>query len=77
MTKSRTPAITLTTKQRKELERLWFIYGNHGPKMNYEDHGFIQHILERGRDPRGKRKPYYRPTQECQAAVDAILLRKR
>lgn len=69
--------IKLTTKQRKELEKLWFIYGNHGPKMNYEDHGFIQHILEFGTDPRGKRNPYYKPTQECQTAVDVILGKKR
>ncbi len=45
--------------------------------MNYEDHGFIQYILEFGRDPRGKRNPYYRPTRECQAAVDAIIAKKR
>lgn len=77
MAKSLPPTMKLTAKQRRELEQLWFIYGNHGPKMNYEDHGFIQHILELRRDVRDSKKPLYKPTQECQAAVDAILRKKR
>ena len=77
MAKSLPPTIKLTAKQRCELERLWFIYGNHGPKMNYEDHGFIQHILELRRDVRDSKKPLYKPTLECQAAVDAVLRKKR
>lgn len=69
--------IKLTAKQRRALERLWFVYGNHGPRMNYEDHGFIQHFLEHGRDPRNARKPLYAPTPECKAAVDAVLAKNK
>lgn len=73
MSKSLPPTIKLTDRQRRQLERLWFIYGNHGPKMNYEDHGFIQHLLELSRDVRASKKPLYKPTPECEAAVDAVL----
>jgi hypothetical protein len=65
--------VQLTQAQRRQLEDLWFVYGNHGSKMNYEDQGFIQGLLEHGQDLRGKRLPFYRPTPECVAAVEKIL----
>lgn len=69
--------VTLTGAQRESLERLWFIYGNHGPKTTPGNHQFIQGLLEHGLDLRplvtkrtAKRD---RPTDECEAAVEAVL----
>lgn len=61
--------VVLTERQRRKLEDLWFVYGNHGPKATMENHGFIQGFLERDADERD----FYRPTEECLAAVDAVL----
>jgi hypothetical protein len=78
MTKSRkaTPA-TLTEWQRGRLERLWFVFGNHGPKTTPGNHQFIQGLLEHGLDLRPlhtKRTPKSeRPTPECEQAVEAVL----
>ena len=60
--------VELTDGQRARLERLWFVYGNHGPKVTMENHGFIQGFLERDADERD----FYKPTAECLAAVDAV-----
>ena len=68
--------VQLTNAQRRRLEDLWFIYGNHGSKMNYQDHGFIQGFLEHGQDLRGQRSPFYQPTPECVAAVERVLSEK-
>jgi hypothetical protein len=69
--------VSLTDRQRERLERLWFIYGNYGPKTTPGNHQFIQGLLEHGLDLRplqtkrtAKRD---RPTEECEAAVEAIL----
>jgi hypothetical protein len=69
--------VTLTDIQRERLERLWFVYGNYGPKTTPGNHQFIQGLLEHGLDHRplqtqrtAKRD---RPTAECEAAVEAIL----
>ena len=69
--------VTLTGSQRGRLERLWFVYGNHGPKTSPGNHQFIQGLLEHGLDLRplqtkrtAKRD---RPTEECEAAVEAVL----
>lgn len=69
--------ISLTDRQRERLERLWFVYGNYGPKTTPGNHQFIQGLLEHGLDLRplqtkrtAKRD---RPTVECEAAVEAIL----
>src|SRR5215207_6559111 len=78
MRKSRKPTpVTLTEWQRERLERLWFVYGNHGPKTTPGNHQFIQGLLEHGLDLRplqtkrtAKRD---RPTEGCEAAVEAIL----
>src|SRR5215212_8569402 len=78
MTKGRkaTP-VALTGSQRERLERLWFVYGNHGTKTTPGNHQFIQGLLEHGLDLRplhtkrtAKRD---RPTGECETAVEAIL----
>lgn len=61
--------VTLTEGERTRLEDLWFVYGNHGPQMTAENHGFIQGFLERDADERD----FYKPTRECLAAVDAFL----
>jgi hypothetical protein len=69
--------ITLTAEQRERLERLWFYYGNYGPKTTSGNHSFIQRLLENGVDERSlytKRTPKSElPTPECEAAVEAIL----
>src|ERR671913_268011 len=72
--------VTLTGPQRERLERLWFIYGNHGPKTTPGNHQFIQCLLEHGLDLRPlqtKRTPKRDlPTAECVAAVEAGLVSK-
>jgi hypothetical protein len=69
--------VTLTPKQRDRLERLWFYYGNYGPKSTPGNHGFIQGILEHGVDERPlrtRRTPKSEiPTPECERAVDEVL----
>ena len=69
--------VTLTAAQRARLERLWFVYGNYGPKARPGNHQFIQGLLEHGLDLRPlqtKRTPKKdRPTEECEAAVETVL----
>jgi hypothetical protein len=69
--------VSLTAAQRERLERLWFVYGNHGPKTTPGNHQFIQGLIEHGLDLRPlqtMRTPKRdRPTAECEAAVEAIL----
>ena len=59
----------VTDEQRRQLERLWFVYGNYGPRTTPGNHQFIQGFLERGQDERD----FNRVTEECLAAVDAVL----
>lgn len=42
----------INSEQRKKLNKLWFIYGNNGPKSTKGNHGFIQGFLERNSDDR-------------------------
>lgn len=69
--------VVLTLEQRECLERLWFYYGNYGPKTTPGNHSFIQRLLENGIDERPlytKRTPKSEiPTPECVKAVEAIL----
>src|SRR5215211_4799027 len=69
--------VTLTHYQRERLERLWFYYGNYGPKTTPGNHQFIQVLLEHGLDLRPlqtKRTPKRdTPTAECVAAVETVL----
>jgi len=69
--------VTLTSEQRSHLERLWFYYGNYGPKSTPGNHSFIQRLIENGIDERPlntKRTPKSQiPAAECEAAVDKIL----
>jgi hypothetical protein len=69
--------VELTEGQRQRLERLWFVYGNYGPKTTPGDHQFIRGLLEHGLDlrPLQTRRTAKRdiPTDECVAAVDAAL----
>jgi hypothetical protein len=70
-------SVTITPEQRDRLERLWFYYGNYGPKTTPGNHSFIQRLLENGIDERSlhnKRTPKSEiPTPECERAVEAIL----
>jgi hypothetical protein len=69
--------VTLNPQQRERLERLWFYYGNYGPKTTPGNHSFIQHLLENGIDERPlytKRTPKSEiPTTECVSVVNEIL----
>ena len=69
--------VTLTGSQRERLERLWFVFGNRGPKVTYGNHQFIRGLLEHGFDLRplqAKRTAKRdRPTEECATAVEAVL----
>ena len=66
---------TLTDEQRKALNKLWHIYGNHGKKVTHCNHRFIQNFLEHGEDTR----EFYLSstkndlTKECIDEVDKIL----
>lgn len=64
-----TPAGTLTPEQRRALERLWFRYGNHGPKHTDAGHKFIQAMLEGGTDERA----FFGPPADLVTEVDAVL----
>jgi hypothetical protein len=70
-------SVSLTREQRDRLERLWFYYGNYGPKTTPGNHSFIQRLIENGIDERSlhnKRTPKSEmPTLECERAVEAIL----
>jgi hypothetical protein len=70
-------SVSLAPEQRDRLERLWFYYGNYGPKTTPGNHSFIQRLLENGIDERSlynKRTPKSDiPTPECERAVEAIL----
>jgi hypothetical protein len=72
--------VILTDAQRERLERLWFIYGNHGPKTTPGNHQFIQGLLEHGLDlrPLQTKRTAKRdiPTDECVAAVEAAMSSK-
>jgi hypothetical protein len=73
--------VTLNAEQRERLERLWFYFGNYGPKTTPGNHSFIQRLLENGVDERPlhtRRPPKSEiPTPECEAAVEAVLAMKR
>jgi len=63
------PVVTLTPEQRKALGRLWFRYGNHGPKHTDAGHKFIQALLEGGTDERA----FFNPPAEMVTEVDKVL----
>ena len=72
--------VIITAEQREGLEKLWFYFGNYGPKTTSGNHSFIQRLLEQGIDERSlhtKRTPKSElPTPECVVAVEAILRMK-
>ena len=76
----RATPVTLTHGQCQRLERLWFIYGNNGPKTTPGNHSFIQGILEQGLDIRPlitkRSRKSEMPTPECEAAVDEVLTQR-
>ncbi len=65
--------VNLSPQQRRELERLWFVFGNYGPKTTKGNHSLIQGLLERGQDERPLRLKGYIPTEECERAVERVL----
>lgn len=42
--------ITLTEDQKKQLMKIWFVYGNNGKKHSHHNHRFIQNCIEHGED---------------------------
>ena len=71
--------VTLTPGQRAGLERLWFVYGNYGPKTTPGNHSFIQGLLEQGLDLRplitNRSRKSEIPTPECVVAAEEVLKR--
>ena len=69
--------VTLNAAQRERLERLWFYYGNYGPRTSPGNHQFIQALLEQGLDlrPLLTKRTAKRdiPTDECVAEVEKVL----
>ena len=54
-----------------KLQKLWFVFGNRGPKHTMGNHKFIQRLLDK--DPPEDHREFYDPTNECIKAVDKIL----
>lgn len=67
--------IILTDTQRKELNKLWFIYGNNGKKHTHCNHRYIQNFLEHGEDSEQfyKSSPKGDLTDECINAVNKLI----
>lgn len=67
--------VILTPSQRKQLEKLWFVYGNMGKKHSHHNHKFIQAFIEQEEDSREfyLSSPRNDLTQECIEQVDKIL----
>lgn len=69
--------VVITNEQKKQLEKLWFIYGNGGSKHTLGNHKFIQNLLTDNEDYRS----FYRRrlaaihslTDSCMNDVDKIL----
>lgn len=68
--KQEAPTTTLTDEQREALVKLWFVYGNKGPKHSHAQHKWIQGILEQGRDYREHYRGFI--SEECLKEVDRI-----
>lgn len=62
--------INLSDIQRKQIEKLWFIYGNNHKHHTHGNHRFIQEILVEGEDWR----QFFKPTKKCRDAVDDVLI---
>lgn len=58
----------ITAAQRKELERLWFVYGNNGKKHTHHNHRFIQNFLESGEDT----EEFYRSADKLRTLTAGI-----
>lgn len=67
--------IIVDDAKRKELEKLWFIYGNNGKKHSHCNHRYIQNILEQGQDTEMfyKKSKKNDLTQECVDAVKKVI----
>lgn len=61
---------SLSDDKIKLLEKLWFVYGNHGRYSTLPNHKFIQNILTANEDYRD----FYKPSNDCIEAVDNIIL---
>ncbi len=64
--------VELTLTQRAGLEKLWFVYGNHGRKHSHAGHRFVQCFLENGED----RRVFFKPSHELCHAVDVVMEKK-
>ncbi len=42
--------VELSKDQTRELRKLWFVFGNNGPKHTHHNHIFIQRFLDSGED---------------------------
>jgi hypothetical protein len=83
--------VEINEEQLKALNKLWFIYGNHGKKQSHSNHRFIQNIIQHNEDDRdfylaadysryekaGVDINTLKLTQECIDEVDKILNNER
>jgi hypothetical protein len=46
----KTKKIQLSEQQSKDLNALWFLYGNKGKLHTHHNHRFIQNLIEHGED---------------------------
>lgn len=65
--------LELSGEQLYELERLWYVYGNHGKRHTLGNHLFIQSLFEQENDIRLLCAKRYYPTPECEADVEKVL----
>lgn len=54
-----------------KLKKLWFVFGNYGPKHTDAGHKFIQKCLEG--EALEDLKDFYKPSNEVVQAVESIL----
>lgn len=64
----------LSDVQRKQLGRLWMVYGNNGRLHSHSNHRFIQDLLEVGEDLRVNGSPHSKLiSKDCSEDVSKVL----
>lgn len=61
-------SIELNAAQKRDLENIWFVFGNYGRKHTPGNHRFIQYLLAGF-----NYQKFYSPTPECVRAVEQII----
>lgn len=61
--------VILTDEQRRQLRKLWFVFGNYGPGHTGANHRYLQELIEHDCDE----SYWFVPTADCAAAVEAVI----